>query len=177
MQFWQAYLEDVGFSFRKQKAMVEQAFGQLQDDEFFQKPGESNSVAVIVKHVAGNLKSRWTDFLTTDGDKPWRNRDGEFLIGPDDTRPQLLAAWEEAWSVLFGSLQGLGEADLLAKVRIRGEEHTVLQAIDRSLTHIAYHVGQVLYVARLVRRGTWQWITIPPGKSEQARAAGGKYLK
>ena len=130
MALWQAYLEDMAFSFRKQKQMAEQAFGQLGDDEFFRQPAEgSNSVAVIVKHLAGNLKSRWTDFLTTDGDKPWRDRDGEFIIGAEDTRARLLAAWEEGWDALFRTLGDLGEEGLLKRVTIRGESHTVLQAI------------------------------------------------
>src|SRR5689334_7064867 len=122
MSLWQAYLEDVAFSFRKQKDLAEQAFDQLADEEFFRRPAEhSNSVAVIVKHLAGNLKSRWTDFLTSDGDKPWRDRDAEFVIGPDDTRARLLAAWQEGWDALFATLAGLGEADLLRRVTIRGE--------------------------------------------------------
>ncbi len=178
MALWQAYLEDMAFSFRKHKQMAEQAFGQLGDEEFFRQPGEgSNSVAIIVKHLAGNLKSRWTDFLTTDGDKPWRDRDGEFVLGPEDSRARLLAAWEEGWDALFRTLNGLGEEDLLRRVTIRGEGHTVLQALDRALTHAAYHTGQILYVARLVRQGGWQWITIPPGQSQRARDRGGNYLK
>ncbi len=178
MPFGKAYLDDVLFSFRKQKDMAEQAIGQLDDAEFFRKPGEqSNSVAVIVKHLAGNLKSRWTDFLTSDGEKPWRNRDAEFVIGPEDTRARLLAAWQDGWDAALGTLASLGEEDLLKKVTIRREEHTVLQAIHRSLTHTAYHAGQILYVARLVKKGDWRYITIPPGESERARAAGGKYLK
>jgi hypothetical protein len=178
MSLWQAYLDDIAFSFRKHKGWAEQAFGQLDDDEFFRRPGEQgNSVAIIVKHLAGNLKSRWTDFLTSDGDKPWRDRDAEFVVGPDDTRSRLLAAWEEGWAALFGTLGGLGEADLLKKVKIRGEEHTVVQAIDRSLAHAAYHTGQVLYVARLVKRNGWRWITVPPGQSRPSHAEGGNYLK
>ena len=174
MSLWKAYLDDMAFSFRKHKELAEQAFGQLQDGEFFHKPGEhSNSVAVIVKHLAANLRSRWTDLLTSDGDKPWRDRDAEFVIGPEDTRPRLLAAWEAGWAALFRSLGGLGEGDLLKRVAIRGEEHTVLQAIDRALTHAAYHAGQIVYVARLVKTEGWQWITIPPG---QSKARGRQYL-
>jgi hypothetical protein len=170
---WKAYLDDVVFSFGKQKQMAEQAFGQLEDDAFFRKPGEqSNSVAIIMKHLAGNLKSRWTDFQTSDGDKPWRDRDGEFILRSEDSRVRLLTAWEEGWDALLGTLNGLGEQDLQKKVTIRGEEHTVLKAIDRALTHAAYHVGQILYVARLVKQGDWHWITIPPGQSQQGR----KYL-
>jgi hypothetical protein len=173
-----AYLEDITFSFRKQKELAEKAFGQVQDQGFFHKPAEhSNSVALIIKHVAGNLASRWTDFLTTDGDKPWRDRDAEFLIGPNDTRERLLAAWEAGWEVFFQALSTLQEADLLKTVTIRREAHTVLQAVHRSLTHTAYHVGQIVYLSRLVTTEGWQWITIPPGQSQQAKDRGGKYLK
>jgi hypothetical protein len=176
--FGKAYLDDVAFSFRKHKDSAEQAIGQLDDAELFTTPGaSSNSVAIIVKHVAGNLKSRWTDFLTSDGDKPWRDRDNEFIIGPQDSREQLLAAWEQGWQVLFGTLASLSEQDLLKTVTIRREEHTVLQAINRSLGHVAYHTGQILYISRLVHQGEWRYLTIPPGQSERARAEGGKYRK
>ena len=178
MSLWNAYLEDITFSFRKQKELAEKAFRQVADEAFFTKPGEhSNSIAAVVKHVAGNLASRWTDFLATDGDKPWRDRDAEFVIGPEDTRPALLGAWERGWSALFQTLGGLQEADLLRKVTIRREEHAVFQAIHRSLTHTAYHVGQVVYLSRLLTKEGWQWITIPPGQSRQARDKGGAYLK
>src|ERR1700685_3927869 len=136
MSLWQAYLDDMRFSFRKQKETAEKAFTQVTDEAFFKKPGdESNSIAAIIKHVAGNLASRWTDFLTSDGEKPWRDRDGEFVIGPDDTRPNLAAAWEAGWETVFSALTGLSEQDLLRKIRIRGEELTVFQATHRSLTH------------------------------------------
>jgi hypothetical protein len=179
MSFWSAWAQDVLFSFRKQKQMAEQALGQLADAEFFRAPAEGlNSVAAVVKHLAGNLKSRWADFLTADGDKPWRDRDGEFIIGPDDTRQCLLAAWEDGWAALFGALDGLTESDALQTVTIRGEAHTVVQAVHRGLTHAAYHTGQILYVARLVKEGgAWRWITVPPGQSQQVKARGGNYLK
>ncbi len=178
MSLWKAYLEDIAFSFRKQKELAEKALRQVDDGVLFQKPGEhSNSIAIIVKHVAGNLASRWTDFLSTDGDKPWRDRDAEFLMGPQDTRANLLAAWEGGWAALFETLSSLQEADLLKKVTIRREEHTVFQAIHRSLTHTSYHVGQIVYLCRLLTRGDWVWITIPPGQSQQAKARGGSYLK
>jgi hypothetical protein len=178
VSLWQAYLENISFSFHKQKELAEKAFRQVADEDFFKKPGEhSNSIATIIKHVAGNLASRWTDFLTTDGDKPWRDRDAEFVIGPEDTRPGLLAAWERGWAALFQTLGNLQEADLLKKVMIRREEHTVFQAIHRSLTHTSYHVGQVVYVSRLLTREGWQWITVPPGQSRQAKDQGGDYLK
>jgi uncharacterized damage-inducible protein DinB len=179
MALWRAYLDDVIFSFRRHKDWAERAFGQVESDaDFFRKPGEhSNSIAIIIKHLAGNLASRWTDFLSSDGEKPWRNRDNEFVIGPDDSRARLLTAWGTGWEVLFRTLESLGEADLLRRVTIRGEEHTVLQAIDRSLTHVAYHTGQIMYLSRLLKTDGWQWITIPPGQSQQVRAKGGNYLK
>jgi hypothetical protein len=178
MPLWNLYLEDISFSFRKQKELAEKAFQQVKGEDFFKKPEEhSNSIAIIIKHVAGNLGSRWTDFLTTDGDKPWRDRDAEFVIGAEDTRPSLLAAWERGWSALFLTLGSLQEADLLKKVTIRREEHTVFQAIHRSLTHTSYHVGQIVYLSRLLTKEGWQWITIPPGQSQQVKDKGGKYLK
>ena len=178
MSLWKAFVDDVIFSFGKQKELAEKAFRQVADQDFFKQPGEhSNSIAAVMKHVSGNLASRWTDFLTTDGDKPWRNRDAEFVIGPEDTRPNLLTAWENGWKVLFQTLAGLQEQDLLNKVTIRREELTVLQAIHRSLTHTSYHVGQIVYLSRLLTKDGWNWITIPPGQSEQARARGGNYLK
>jgi hypothetical protein len=178
VSLWQAYLEDILFSFRKQKELAENAFRQVADEGFFKRLGEhSNSIAIIIKHVAGNLASRWTDFLTTDGDKPWRDRDAEFVLGPEDTRLGLLAAWEMGWTALFQTLGNLQEADLLKKVTIRREEHTVFQAIHRSLTHTSYHVGQIVYVSRLLTKEGWQWITIPPGQSRQVKDKGGQYLK
>jgi hypothetical protein len=178
VSLWKAYLEDILFSFRKQKELVEQAFRQVDDQGFFQKPGEhSNRIALILKHVAGNRASRWTDFLPTDGDKPWRDRDAEFILGPDDTRERLMVAWEAGWAALFQTLSILQEADLLKTVTIRREEHTVFQAIDLSLTQTAYHVGHIVYLSRLVTKEGWQWITIPPGQSQQVKDRGGKYLK
>ena len=178
MSLWNAYLEDIIFSFRKHKELAEKAFRQVAGENFFKKPGDhSNSIAIIIKHVAGNLASRWTDFRTTDGDKPWRDRDAEFIIVPEDTRPNLLAAWERGWTALFQTLGDLQEAHLLKTVTIRKEEHTVFQAIHRSLTHTAYHVGQIVYLSRLLTTEGWEWITIPPGQSKQWRDQGGKYLK
>jgi uncharacterized damage-inducible protein DinB len=176
MSTWQAYLDDMRFSFRKQKESTEKAFNQVSDENFFQKPGaESNSIAAILKHIAGNLASRWTDFLTTDGEKPWRDRDGEFLIGPDDTRQKLVAAWDAAFATVDSSLAALGEQDLLRKVRIRNEELSVFQATHRSLTHTSYHCGQIVYLSRLLTKEGWKWTTIPPGQSKQFGS--GNYLK
>jgi uncharacterized damage-inducible protein DinB len=168
MSAWNAYREDVLFTFKKQKEAAEKAFAQLDADQFFRQPGaHSNSVAVIVKHVAGNLLSRWTDFLTSDGEKPWRDRDAEFVIAPPDSRANLMERWEQGWTTLRESLEILQECDWLKRVTIRGEEHTVLQAIQRSLTHTSYHVGQIVFLARLLKIDGWTWITIPPGQSRQ----------
>src|SRR5262249_53134838 len=146
--FWKAYLDDIVFTFRKQRTSAEKAFQQVDDDIFFKKPGEhSNSIAIIIKHVSGNLRSRWTDFLTNDGDHPRRDRDAEFIIGPNDSRAALIAGWDRGWAAVFDTLAGLREADLLKTVLIREEPHTVLQAIDRSLAHTSYHVGQITYLA------------------------------
>jgi hypothetical protein len=149
----------------------------VSDEDFFRKPAEfSNSIAAIIKHVAGNLASRWTDFLTTDGDKPWRNRDMEFVITDNDTRSSLIQAWDAGWKNLLETLVELGEDDLQKRIMIRGEEHSVLQAIHRSLTHTAYHTGQIVYLCRMLQKGGWEWITIPPGQSEQFKAQRRRYL-
>jgi uncharacterized damage-inducible protein DinB len=158
-------LEDLLFEFRRHKALAERAMSQLDDQQFFLRPGEQvNPVALIVKHLAGNLVSRWTEFLTADGEKPTRDRDGEFLLTELDTRANLLAAWEQGWAALFTTVQGLQHADLERLVTIRGERHTAGQALLRGMTHIAYHTGQILYLVRLIQPGS-PWLTIPPGQS------------
>lgn len=164
-----ALLDEIAAGFRTQKEWADKAFSQVKEDgDFFRKPGEhSNSVATIVKHVAGNLASRWRDFLTSDGEKPDRDRDAEFVISEQDTRPALVAAWERGWSVLFDTLAALTDADFPRTVLIRGQPHTVHQALLRSLTHVAYHTGQIVYLCRLVQPEGWQWITIAPGQSRQ----------
>ncbi|HKB38470.1 MAG TPA: DUF1572 family protein [Gemmataceae bacterium] len=183
MSVSRTYLEEITFSFRKQKEWADKAFAQVQaDSDFFRKPGEfSNSIAAIIKHVAGNLSSRWRDFLTSDGEKPDRDRDAEFVIGEQDSRANLIAAWERGWSTLFDTLTNLSEADFQKTIRIRGEEHTVHQALLRSLTHVAYHTGQIVYLSRLMQKEGWEWITIAPGQSRQFNEAmhaqqGKKYL-
>ena len=168
MSSWNAYRDDIRFSFRKQRELAEKSSQQLSDAHFFTKPAEhSNSVAIIIKHVSGNLISRWIDFLTSDGEKPWRDRDSEFVIGADDTRSHLLAHWDKAWTVLDQVIGNLQESDWLREITIRGESHSALQAIHRSLTHTSYHVGQITYLARLLSTDDWKWITIPPGQSKQ----------
>jgi hypothetical protein len=161
--------------FRKHKGYADKAMAQLGDADFFRQPADyCNSIAVVVKHLAGNLRSRWTDFLTTDGEKPDRDRDNEFVLAPAERRETLLAAWEEGWRALYESLESLTPDDLGRTVTIRGEPHTVTLALVRSLAHTAYHVGQIVYLARLFTPAGWQWLTIPPGQSRafNARMAG-----
>jgi hypothetical protein len=146
----------------------------LNDDQFFHRPGTLvNPIALIVKHLAGNMISRWTDFLTTDGEKPDRDRDGEFLLTDADTRIRLMAEWERGWSTLFATLAGLDEADLGRTVTIRGEPHSARQALMRGMTHVAYHTGQIVYLVRLIRPES-DWLTVPPG---QSRGVPGAYRR
>lgn len=160
---------DVVHEFHRHKGLAERATNPLTDHQFFMRPAEhANSIAIIVKHLAGNLFSRWTDFLTSDGEKPTRNRDTEFLLTPNDTRESLIQAWELGWSALFNALKNTSDADLEKTVTIRGEPHRVQQALLRGLTHVSYHVGQILYLARLVNPGG-AWLTIPPGQSQELR--------
>jgi hypothetical protein len=166
------FLAALAFEFRRHKSLADRALATLDGDSFFAQPAPHvNSAAIIVKHLAGNLRSRWTDFLTTDGDKPGRNRDTEFVIA-GDTREELLAAWVQGWQAVESAVASLSDADLGRTVTIRGEPHTVLQALLRGLSHATYHVGQILYLARLFRPDGG-WLTIAPGKSQAAR---GGYL-
>jgi hypothetical protein len=142
---------------------------ELDDESFFCRPApQLNPVAIIVKHLAGNLLSRWTDFLTTDGEKALRNRDNEFEITSDDTRERLMNSWNEGWEVLLQTVENLTTADLNKTVTIRGEPHTVSQALFRGMTHIAYHVGQIMYLVRLLKPDA-AWQTIAPGQSQAHR--------
>ena len=160
-----AYLEDVRAQFRKMKKLAEDALAQVQDAELLAAlDPESNSLAVIMKHMAGNLRSRFTDFLTTDGEKPDRNRDGEFEFDGLSTRAAIMADWESGWRRLFETLDSLGPGDLQKDVYIRGERHSVIQALDRQLTHHAYHVGQIVFLAKHFRSSAWRTLSIPRKK-------------
>lgn len=159
-------LPDLLFEFRRYKWMMDKAMSQLDGQEFFRRPAPHvNSVAHIVKHLAGNLVSRWADFLTSDGEKPWRDRDGEFLLTEADTREALLAAWESGWGTLLGTVEALQPADLARTVLIRGEAHSALQALLRGANHVAYHAGQALYIVRFLRPDA-EWLTVAPGQSK-----------
>jgi hypothetical protein len=164
------YLADIAARYRDLKKLAEDAVAQVTDEDLFAAPDpESNSIAVVMRHVAGNLKSRFTNFLTSDGEKPDRHRDAEFEIPAGTTRETLLADWNLAFSRLFGTLETLTSADLLAEITIRGTAHTVVQALDRSVTHLAYHVGQIVYAARHVRGERWRTLSIPKRRSAGTR--------
>lgn len=167
------YIQDFLFEFQRHKGMADRALAALEDSQFFERPGGAvNPPALIVKHLAGNLRSRWTDFLTTDGEKPDRDRDREFVLTERDTRASLLAAWERGWAVLFATVESLRDDDLDRTVTIRGEGLTARQALLRGLGHAAYHVGQITYLSRLFQPDS-AWLTIAPGTSAAAR---GEYL-
>lgn len=162
----QDYLDDARKAMRAYKKLAEKALDQLKDEEYFVKlDDESNSVAVVMKHMAGNMFSRWTDFLTTDGEKPNRNRDYEFVIGGDTTKDEMRDYWERGWECVFAALDPLQIEDLAKKVFIRGEEHTVVQAINRQLMHYAYHIGQIVYLAKHFRATDWHTLSIPRNRS------------
>ncbi len=159
------YLEDALFTFRFYKDLGERAMTQLSNEQLHWTPDpEANSVAIIVKHMAGTMRSRWTDFLTTDGEKADRHRDGEFIDDIED-RGALMAAWESGWRYVFDAVGALGAGDLTRTVTIRGRDHTVVQAIQRQVTHYAYHVGQIAYVARMLSGDDWQTLSIAKAKS------------
>ncbi len=162
----QHYLSDVLSSFRAHKKLAEKAIEQLKDDEFFVKiDEEANSVAVIMKHIAGNMLSRWTDFLISDGEKANRNRDMEFVIEPQTSKDDLMAYWQRGWKALFDALEPLRPEDFEKKIRIRGEEHSIIQAINRQMTHYAGHIGQIVFLAKHFRSTEWNSLSIPRNRS------------
>ena len=163
-----AYLDEARRGFRGYKRLAEGAFEQISDDEFFRLiDPEANSIAIVVKHMAGNMRSRWTDFLTSDGEKPDRHRDDEFIMSSSTTRQHLMSWWEDGWKRVFDAIAELRPEDLSRVVYIRGQEHTVLQAINRQLMHYAYHVGQIVFLAKHFRGAEWKSLSIPKGQSEQ----------
>lgn len=165
------YLEDSIASLRAYKKLADKAIAQLDEDEFFiTLDEEANSVAVIMKHMAGNMSSRWTDFLTTDGEKPDRNRDMEFVLEPKTSKDDVLAYWEKGWRRVFDALEPLRADDLGTKVLIRGEEHTVIQAINRQLMHYANHIGQIVFLAKHFRSAEWKSLSIPRNRSAEFNA-------
>jgi len=158
---------DAVASFRNYKKLAEKALDQISDEEFFATiDEEANSVAVVVKHIAGNLVSRWSDFLTTDGEKPTRDRDAEFEIN-DDSRKELMEFWERGWQTLFENIEPLTIEDFTKTVTIRGQEHTIVEAFNRQLTHYAYHVGQIVLLAKHFKSADWKTLSIPKNRSAE----------
>ena len=172
-QFNASYVQDSIDLFHYYKRLAERAMEQCPDDELFLTlDAESNSIAIIVKHLAGNMRSRWTDFLTTDGEKPDRHRDTEF-VEPPQTRAELMKLWEAGWKHVFDALDPLTDADLTRTVTIRTEPHTVMQAINRQIAHYSYHVGQILFAAKhwtTAKTGKWNSLSVPRNQSKQFTA-------
>jgi hypothetical protein len=162
----EAYIGDCILQLRKLKSQADRAIAQTKDEHFFMGlDSESNSIAVIIKHLAGNMISRWSDFLTTDGEKSSRNRDAEFEIGLEDSRKAVLANWEDGWNKVVSAISELKPGDLGRQVSIRGEQHSVLEAINRQLTHYSGHIGQIVLLAKHFAGSEWETLSIPRGKS------------
>ena len=167
LQFSTSYLDESRETFRTLKKLAEGAMAQVTDAQLFAAlDAESNSMAVIVKHMAGNMRSRWTDFLTSDGEKPDRHRDSEF-VDPPATRAAVLELWQAGWDCVFGALEPLSDADLGRRVTIRGEAHSVMQAIMRQVAHYGLHTGQIVFLAKHFQHSQWRSLSIPRGKSAE----------
>jgi len=163
--FIKDYHRDALSSFRNYKKLAERAIEQVSEEEFFTAiDAESNSIAVVVKHIAGNLHSRWRDFLTTDGEKPDRDRDAEFEL-IEDTRESLMEFWETGWQTLFDNIEPLTEEDFSRTITIRGEPHSVVEAINRQLTHYSYHIGQIVFLAKHLKSSEWKTLSVPKDRS------------
>ena len=173
-----AYLNSAKKQFEYYKSVGDKTFDQLSDTGFFwQYNPESNSIAIIVNHLWGNMRSRWTDFLSSDGEKKWRNRDMEFEA-VIQSKAELLQKWNEGWACLFDALDTINEDNFDTKIYIRNQEHSIIEAINRQLAHYAYHTGQIAYIGRMVLGSKWKSLTIPKGKSDEfnkAKFAKGKH--
>jgi hypothetical protein len=162
------YLEEAGRQMQGTKRMAEGAISQLRDEDLFATiDPEANSVAILVKHMAGNMRSRFRDFLTTDGEKRDRFRDNEFELNSETSRADVMRWWEEGWAQVFSTLDSLKPENAMQTVTIRGEPHTVLQAINRQIAHYALHTGQIIFLAKHLRSSAWKTLSIPRGKSEE----------
>jgi hypothetical protein len=162
------FLDDSLLQLRKLKDLADKAIAQINDDQLFAVlDPEANSIALLMKHMAGNMRSRWTDFLTADGEKPDRDRDREFVREPDDNRAKIFSAWEEGWNRAFQAVSSLTPQDLARTVQIRGENHSVIEAINRQMTHYAAHVGQIVLLAKHHAGVNWRSLSIPRGKSRE----------
>ena len=167
LKFTTSYVEDSLTLFRSYKKLAESAMEKVTDDQLFTAlDNESNSIAIVVKHMAGNMRSRWKDFLTTDGEKPDRNRDSEFE-DPPVGRQALIELWEDGWKYLFAAIEPLSDADLARTVTIRGEAHSVMQAINRQVAHYAQHVGQIVMLAKHLSHDHWQSLSVPRNRSAE----------
>jgi hypothetical protein len=167
LTFTTSYLKDSVDLLRYYKKLAERAMDQVTDEQLYATlDDDANSIAVVVKHMAGNMRSRWTDFLTSDGEKPDRNRDSEF-VEPPATREALLQIWEDGWARVFAALEPLSDADLGRTITIRGEAHSVMQAINRQVAHYSHHIGQVVLLAKHFARDKWQSLSIPKNKSAE----------
>jgi hypothetical protein len=165
LKFTTSYLEDSLTLFRYYKKLAERAMEQVTDEQLFALlDDEANSIAIVVKHMAGNMRSRWTDFLTSDGEKPDRNRENEFE-DPPATRETLMKLWEQGWNHLFTAIEPLSDPDMDRTITIRGEAHSAMQAINRQIAHYSYHCGQIVLLAKHFHYGQWKSLTIPRGKS------------
>lgn len=162
------YLENALAEFRQLKKLGDRTLEQIDGPQFLvMLDPESNSIAVIVKHLAGNMRSRWADFLTSDGEKPDRHRDQEFIIDENTTQAQVMQWWENGWQYVFQAIEGLQPEDVMRTVMIRHEPHTVVQAINRQLTHYASHIGQLVFLAKHLKSSEWKTLSVPRGMSEQ----------
>lgn len=167
LKFTTSYVEDALAIFRQYKQLGEKAIAQVGDEQLFAAlDEESNSIAIIVKHMTGNMRSRWTDFLTSDGEKPTRNRDSEFF-DPPATREALLRDWEQGWICVFSAIEPLADADLARTVTIRGEAHSVMQAINRQLAHYSMHVGQIIMLAKHYAGPEWRTLSVARNRSAE----------
>ena len=165
LEFTTSYLQDSLALFRYYKKLAERAMDQVSDEQLFLTlDDEANSIAIVVKHMAGNMRSRWTDFLTTDGEKPNRERDTEF-VAPPATREALLQVWEDGWNCVFRAIEPLSESDLARTVTIRGEPHSVMQAVNRQVAHYSHHIGQIVLLAKHFAHDRWQSLSIPRNRS------------
>ena len=167
VSFGNVYLKVVQDRFKSVKELGDKTIDQLaEEDIHWAYNKESNSVAIIVKHLSGNMISRWTDFLITDGEKSYRNRDQEFEDNIA-TKQEMVVIWEKGWNILFDTLRNLAEEDLLKEIYIRSESHTVIDAIERQMAHYAYHIGQIVYIGKQIKDQEWKSLSIPKGKSQE----------
>jgi Protein of unknown function (DUF1572) len=165
------YLEEARRQFRGHKRMAEGAMTQLRDEDFFVTiDPEANSVAILVKHLACNMRSRFTDFLASDGEKPDRFRDREFELNPATTRAEVMKWWEDGWGCVFAAIEALRPEDVMRTVTVRGEPHTVMQAVNRQIAHYAQHTGQIVFLSKHLRSAEWKTLSIPRGKSEEYKS-------